>query len=117
MSGDNCLRRGMARVEFLACMETVESMRGEGVSKQLIYERLKDAGRISMAYVTFAKLISKASKNALPRASLRQSAKPAAPSAPNLPTSRPQPPRQPGIIKAESKTFPDPRTMNPNDSF
>ena len=66
MSGHNPMRRSMARVEFLACMESVESMLRQGFSKQLIYERLMQDGRVSMAYVTFAKLIAKAAKNDLP---------------------------------------------------
>lgn len=124
MSESSQVRRFMARVEFIACMEDVESMLRQGFSKQLIYERLQEEGRISMAYVTFAKLISKAARNDLPLTSLKLAVKPADPPPspkqieqhqPPPPVSRPQ--RPPGIIRAESKTFPDPRVMNPNDSF
>ena len=114
MSGDNLLRRGMARVEFLACMDTVESMLGEGFSKQLIYERLKEAGRISMAYVTFAKLIAKVAKNDLSLTSLRPAAKPAAPPVTKPPVSRPA---QPNLIKARPDALQDPRTIDPASVF
>lgn len=122
MSGNEPIRRSMARVEFLACMETVESMLGQGFSRQLIYERLKKEGRVSMAYVTFAKLIVKVAQNALILASLHPATEHATPLASTPATENKQktpapPQRKPSIIKADTEEFPDPRTMNPEESY
>jgi len=100
----------MARVEFVACKETIDSMLAQGFSKKLIHERLTAEGRCSMHYVTFCEFIRKAEKMP-PPSPPKQTEKP-------QPVGTPvRPQRQPGIIKAESKTFPDPRAMDPNDSF
>ena len=114
MSADSPMRRSMARVEFLLCMEDVESMLGQGFSIQLIYERLKEVGRISMAYVTFAKLIAKAAKNDLPRARLRPAVMPAAPPTPKPPSPRPS---HPNVIKARPDELQDPRSIDPSTVF
>jgi len=107
MATGDFMRRYMAKVEFLACKETIDSMLAQGFSKKLIHERLTSEGRCSMHYVTFCESIREADK--VPPSPPKQAEKPVEPSI------RPQ--RQPGIIKAEAKTFPDPRAMNPNDSF
>lgn len=113
MSKGSSLRRSMARVEFLSCMETVESMLGQGFSRRLIYERLKEEGRFSMAYVTFTQLIAKVAKNELKLASLRPAAMPAP-----APATRPAAPSaQPKIIKAASDRLQDPRTVDPSTLF
>jgi hypothetical protein len=97
----------MARVEFLACKETIDSMLAQGFSKKLIHERLISDGRCSMRYITFCEFVRNAEKMPPPLPSTQtEKYQPA-----------PPPHRQSCIIKAESKTFPDPRTMNPNDSF
>jgi len=113
----------MARVEFLACMDDVESMLGKGFSRQLIYEELKEAGKITMAYVTFAKLIVKASKSPMQLPSIRPALTPASTPAetsetphvetpaPKSPVSRPS---QPNVIKARSDALQDPRTIDPS---
>lgn len=108
------LRRNMARVEFFACMETVESMLRQGFSRQLIYERLKEEGRISMAYVTFCKLIAKAAQNDLRVTTLRPTSNLISPPAPKPPAPRPS---QPNLIKERPDALQDPRTIDPTTVF
>lgn len=105
------MRRSMARVEFLCCAESIEDMLQQGFSKQLIYEDLKEKGRISMAYVTFCKLIAKAMNSGLAVPSLRPAPKPITPPPP---AARPA---QPGIIKARPDALQDPRTIDPATVF
>lgn len=114
MSRNNPLRRSMARVEFFACMEAIESMLGQGFSRQLIYERLREDGRVSMAYVTFVKLIAKAANDELSTVSLRPEAKPTPLPAPKTAVFRPS---QPNIIKVRSDELQDPRTVDPKTVF
>jgi len=110
MAAGTGVRRSMARVEFITFKETIDSMLAQGFSKKLIHERLVADGRCSMHYITFCEFIRNAEKIAPPPA-LKQAV-----NSQPVPSATP-PQRQPGIIKAESKTFPDPRAMNPNDSF
>lgn len=107
------MRRSMARVEFLCCTDSIEAMLQQGFSKRLIYERLKEEGSISMAYVTFCKLIAKAMNNDLTVPSLHPAPKPPAPP-PVRATVRPV---QPGIIKAKPDALQDPRTIDPATVF
>jgi hypothetical protein len=113
MTADNPVRRYMARVEFLACKETIDSMLAQGFSKKLIHERLTSDGRCSMHYITFCEFIRNAERNIPPVKPVKATPSPTE----NRQPSPAFPQRQPGIIRAESKTFPDPRTMNPNDSY
>jgi len=108
MTAGKPVRRYMARVEFLTCKEAIDSMLAKGFSRKLIHERLTADGRCTMKYNTFCEFISNAKK--LPPTSSPKHTEGCQP----VPA---RPPRQPGIIKAESKTFPDPRAMDPNDSF
>ena len=64
------LRRNAARVEFIACMDEIERFLAQGFDKKMVHARLVEEGRISMAYVTFCKLIAKSVSNALHVASL-----------------------------------------------
>lgn len=107
------MRRSMARVEFLCCTESIEDMLQQGFSKQLLYEDLKEKGRISMAYVTFCKLIAKAMNSELAVQSLRPAPKPVTPP-PAPPATRPA---QPGIIKARPDALQNPRTIDPATVF
>ena len=108
------MRRSMARVEFLCCTKSIEAMLQQGFSKRLIYEDLKEKGRISMAYVTFCKLIAKAMNSELAVQSLRPAPKPVTPPPPPSPAARPA---QPGIIKARPDALQDPRTIDPATVF
>ena len=58
------LRRYMARVEFLACKDAIDSMLAQGFSKKLIHERMISDGRCSMSYITFCEFIRNAGKKA-----------------------------------------------------
>lgn len=107
------MRRSMARVEFLCCTESIEAMLQQGFSKRLIYEHLKEEGSISMAYVTFCKLIAKAMNNDLTVPSLHPAPKPPAP----LPARPAVRPAQPGVIKAKPDALQDPRTIDPATVF
>ena len=64
MTADNAGRRYMAKVDFLACKETITSMLAQGFSKKLIHERLISDGRCSMNYITFCEFIRNADKPA-----------------------------------------------------
>ena len=104
------LRRNMARVEFLACMDSIEELLAQGFSKRLAYERLREQGRISMAYITFCLLTRKAAQNALPVLSLR----PAATLESKKQTSHQS---EPKVIKAKQGGLQDPRTIDPQSIF
>jgi hypothetical protein len=94
----------MARVEFLACKETVDSMLEQGFSKKLIHERLTEEGRFSMAYITLCQIIRKIAQKPLP-------AKFPAGNTPARPASRP------GVIKTGPEPMQDPRTIDPKSVF
>ena len=108
MQSSKRLRKQMAKVEYTVCKETVDSMLAQNFSPKLIHEKLTAEGRFTMAYTSFTQILRNAERNPPPAKTAVVETKQAVP-------VRPQ--RQPGIIKAESKTFPDPRAMNPNDSF
>jgi len=106
------LRKQMAKIQYKACKETIESMLAQDFNPKLIHEKLTAAGLITMAYTSFTQILRNAERT-FPAAKPPKAAPVPVENRP--PAVRPQ--RQPGIIKAESKTFPDPRTMNPNDSY
>ena len=85
------LRRQMARVEFLACKETVDTMLAQGFSKKLIHERLTEEGRFSMAYITLCQIIRKIAQKSVP--------------------ARPAP--RSGVIRTGPELMQDPRTIDP----
>lgn len=89
----------MARVEFLACKETVDAMLEQGFSKKLIHERLTEDGRFSMSYITLCHYIRKIAPKGVAKHS-----------------SSPVPARdvlRPGIIKTGPEPMQDPRTIDP----
>ena len=69
MTAGNTMRRYMARVDFLLCKETIDSMLAQGFSRKLIHERLISEGRCAMNYITFCKCIRNAKKIAPPPSS------------------------------------------------
>ena len=106
MTAPSPMRRYMARVEFLACKETIDSMLAQGFSKKLVHERLISDGRCSMTYITFCEFIRKARKKSPPPSSRQaESTQPASPA--------PRPPRQHGVIRLGPDPFPDPRNIDP----
>jgi len=62
MTASNLGRRYMARVDFIACKETIDSMLAQGFSRKLIHEKLISEGRCSMNYITFCEFIRNAEK-------------------------------------------------------
>ena len=113
------LRYTMAKVEFLGCLDRVESMLAQGFSKKIVYETLLGEHRLTMAYVTFCKLSLRASRNSL--------LPPARQASPAVPTKSQQPPPPPApkpaqnsgprIVKTEQTPFPDPRKMRVEDAI
>jgi len=104
MSSDKRLRKQMAKIEYMACKETVDSLLAQDFNPKLIHEKLTAEGRFTMAYPSFTQILRNAGRKILP-------AKPTpAANAESRQTVRPQ--RVPGIIKVETKTFPDPRAMD-----
>ena len=117
MSGEP-LRYRMAKVEFLGCWEKTQSMLAQGFSKRIVYEKLLEEKRLSMAYVTFCKLSAKAAQSSLLPTAPQQNTAPApiktvAP----LPTARQDAQPGPRIINATKEPFPDPREMNPEEAI
>jgi hypothetical protein len=103
-----------AGVEFTAHLENIKDFLRQSYKAAHIYRLLKTKEKITMSYGAFCyhmrRLCSEDNETA------KTPAKPAhAAESRQALSVRPQ--RQPGIIRAESKTFPDPRTMNPNDSY
>ena len=118
------LRHNMAKVEILGCLEKIESMLAQGFSKRIIYERLFEEKRLTMAYVTFCKLTVRAAQSSLPAAP-QLNAAPVLEKAVSLPppASTPQPlaqqaPRSgPRIVNSTKEPFPDPRKMSVEDGI
>jgi hypothetical protein len=112
------LRHNMAKVEFLGCLEKIESMLAQGFSKRIIYERLLEEKRLSMAYVTFCKLTVKAAQSSLPAAP-QLNAAPVLAKAASLPppASKPLPSSGPRIVNTAKESFPNPRDMRPEDGI
>lgn len=104
MSVRQRLRHHKAKIEYLACEETIFQMLSQGFSKRLIHEELTEKGTLSMAYITLCQFIRKAKK------------KDATPPASGNKTPPASPPRQstPRIGKATPDTFQDPRTIDPS---
>lgn len=107
----------MAYVEFLACMEEINSLLDQGFSKRMVHERLTEKGNISMAYVTFCQVMQKKAKD-----SINNNAKPNAPSitAPSSITAsaaQSSPHSGPRIVNSSHETFPDPRKMSLEDGI
>ena len=114
------LRHTMAKVEFLGCLDRVESMLAQGFSKKIVYETLLGERRLTMAYVTFCKLSLRASRNSLlPPARQASSAVSTNLPKPPPPPSAPKPAQNSGprIVKTEQTPFPDPRKMRVEDAI
>jgi len=115
MPGDKKrIPRNMARIEFLACRDAIESLLSQGFDKRKIHTRLTESGQFTMSYDAFCKVLTKASSNMLNVQSLNASP-PTAPPTP-APAARPL---NTGlkIITPAAKSFPDPRNMNPDDAL
>ena len=106
--------RNMARIEFLACRDAIESLLSQGFDKRKIHTRLAESGQFTMSYDAFCKVLAKAASNNLKVQSLNV-APPAAALA-TAPVSPASQPRQsiPRVGKATQDTFQDPRNIAPS---
>ena len=67
-----------ARIELIACRDTVEALMAQGLDKKKIHTRLTESGQFTMSYAAFCKLVIKVALNGLPV----QTLSPPAPSPP-----------------------------------
>ena len=112
------LRHNMAKVEILGCLEKVESMLSQGFSKRIIYERLLEEKRLSMAYVTFCKLTARIAKpSPLPFSQENTTPAPAQAARQPPPAAKPPASSGPRIVNTAKDPFPNPRDMRPEDGI
>ena len=115
MPGDKKrIPRNMARIEFLASRDAIESLLSQGFDKRKIHTRLTESGQFTMSYDAFCKVLAKAASNNLNVQSLNVAPHVPAPAA--TPAARPIT-TGPKIITPAAKSFPDPRNMNPDDAL
>ncbi len=114
------LRKTMALVEYLPCKQDVELSLSQGFSKTLIFERLKQEGRITMAYVTFCQTIQRSKLHEQKSTQAKEAAVAPPPVSLALPVSQPAAPKQapgPKKITVSQASFPDPRKMSLEDGI
>lgn len=114
------LRKTMALVEYLPCKQDVELSLSQGFSKTLIFERLKQEGRITMAYVTFCQTIQRSKLQEQKLTQAKEAAVAPPPVSLALPVSQPATPKQapgPKKITVSQASFPDPRKMSLEDGI
>ena len=111
------LRHNMAKVEFLGCWEKIQSMLAQGFSKRIVYEKLLEEKRLSMAYVTFCKLTLRAERSSLFPRQQPTAPAPMKAGSPQPPVSKPLPSSGPRIVNTAKEPFPDPRKMSLEDGI
>jgi len=99
----------MAKIEYIACKDTVDTMLAQGFNPKLIHEKLTAEGRFTMAYPSFTQILRNAERKIPPAKPTRIAPSPADIRHPSF--VRPQ--RQPGIIRVGPEPFPDPRNIDP----
>ncbi len=100
-------RPGSARVEFFACREDVEAMLAKGYNARMVYEAMKEQGRVSCSYSAFCDYVRGGGKRLHSKKNRKLS--------PVMPPVKPGGPR---IIGAEkSNACPDPRNMRIEDAI
>lgn len=111
--------RNMARIEFLACRELIESLLAQGFDKKKIHARLTGSGQITMSYDALCKVLLKASMNKLSIQSIAAPVSPAPSSVPAgaKPHAAPVNQQGPRIVTPTLGKCPDPRDMNPEDAL
>lgn len=109
-TGRTRIPRNMARIEFLACRELIESLLSQGFDKRKVHTRLMENGQITMSYDALCKVLARASRNELKIESISASG----PATPAVPAPSVQPPQQahPRVIKAKSDELQDPRNID-----
>ena len=99
---------GAARVEYFACREDVEAMLAKGYSARMVYEHMKEEGRVSCSYSAFCDYVR---GNGIRKHSRRKKPLPQVNSRPLTERSAPN------IAQANLGGFPDPRTMRVEDAI
>lgn len=117
MSSKPRIRRNQSRIEFLANVETVDSLLEQGFDRKRIFECLQGKGAFSMGYSTFCKIFTKMRPQhpPTPRLSSPAETKPALPAPQTSPV--PAAPRSgPQILGKMDKANPaDPRIYAKQD--
>ena len=107
MSFSKRLRKQMAKIEYAACKDKVDSMLAQDFNPKLIHEKLTEEGRFTMAYPSFTQILRSTASKTQPSKPMR----PAAAESKRAIPARPQ--RVPGIISVDHEPFPDPRNIDP----
>ena len=115
-AGKQRIPRNMARIEFLACRELIESLLAQGFDKKKAHARLVENGQATMSYDAFCKVLLKASKNELYIQSLAPPPEPAPEPIVHKPVVQPASSGS-RIIKAGADTLQDPRTVDTSKLF
>lgn len=97
-----------ARVEYRACRQDVEAMLARGYSIRMVYEHMKEEGRVSCSYSAFCDYVR---GNGVRKHSKRKKPPPQGSNRPLMERSGPI------IVQAKSEKFPDPRTMRVEDGI
>ena len=102
---------GAARVEYYACREDVEALLAKGYTASMVYEQMKEEGRVTCSYSAFCDYVRGGGKRSHSRRKGKpKNALPASPGA-GLRTGGPISVSQP------KNSFPDPRTMDIKDGI
>ena len=115
--------RNMARIEFLACREEIETLLSQGYDKRKIHARLIEKKKVSMSYDAFCKVLLNASKNKLNIQTINMPSEPKpielSPSHPiHLSQSKIATQNSgPRIITSNHEPFPNPRKMAVEDGI
>ena len=107
------IARNGARIELIACRETVEALMAQGLDKKKIHTRLTENGQFTMSYAAFCKLAIKVAVNGLPVQTLMPSVSSPTHTEGRQSVTPIRPQRQPGIIKSGPEPFPDPKNIDP----
>ena len=91
------IARNGARIELIACRETVEALMAQGLDKKKIHTRLTESGQFTMSYDAFCKLVIKVALNGLPLQTLSPPTSPPPPA--EKPTIAPKLPSVPAAPK------------------
>lgn len=104
------LKKDAAKIQYKACKEEIDSLMAQGHNQKMIFDRLTEEGRFTMAYSSFTQILRNAERNTPPSKPVK--------AAPHPDTRQPaQPQRQPGIIKTGPEPFPDPKHIDPKTLF
>lgn len=104
------LCNNMAGIEFVACMDEIKEFLQKSWKYTQIHRHLRQAGKITMSYGSFCYHARRLSLD-----QHRPGEQPAA--QPKATPFTPKLPGRPRHVAPVVSTFPDPRTMNPDDAL